>query len=83
MTTAEVESVIHGHQIAFHFFRNEAIAEEVSQEVFMQLFEGHRNIETGSHCLPGRPGPKAAAELLGVRTKHLRCLMRISDPFKM
>lgn len=56
MTKAEFESAVHQHQsmvysIASHFFRNDAIAEEVSQDVFMQLFEDHRNIETGSHCI--------------------------------
>src|SRR5690349_11261960 len=56
MTTAEFESVVHEHQsmvysIARHFFRNDALAEEVSQEVFMQLFQDHRNIETGTHCV--------------------------------
>src|SRR5215471_15834078 len=56
MTKAEFESAVREHQsmvysIACHFFRNDAIAEEVAQEVFLQLYEGHRNIETGSHCV--------------------------------
>jgi len=56
MTRAEFESVVRQHQtmvysIACHFFHNDAIAEEVAQEVFLQLYEGHRNIEIGSHCV--------------------------------
>ena len=56
MTKAEFESVVHEHQsmvysIACHFFHNDAIAEEVTQEVFLQLYEGHRKIEIGSHCV--------------------------------
>src|SRR5215470_2233575 len=56
MTTAEFEAVVRQHQsmvysIACHFFHNDAIAEEVAQEVFLQLYEGRRNIAIGSHCV--------------------------------
>lgn len=56
MTKTEFESVVREHQgmvysIACNFFHNQAIAEEVAQEVFLQLFEGHRNVATGSHCV--------------------------------
>ena len=56
MTTTDFESVVHEHQgmvysIAFNFFHNAAIAEEVAQEVFLQLFESRRGVEVGSHCV--------------------------------
>jgi len=56
MTKAEFESVVREHQglvysIACNFFHNEALAEEVAQEVFLQLYEGHRSVATGSHCV--------------------------------
>jgi RNA polymerase sigma-70 factor (ECF subfamily) len=56
MTKAEFESVVHEHQsmvysIACHFLHNDTIAEEVAQEVFLQLYEVHRKIETGPHCV--------------------------------
>src|SRR5215471_16128182 len=56
MTKAEFESAVREHQsmvysIACHFFRNDAIAEELAQEVFLQLYKDHRSIEIGSHCI--------------------------------
>jgi len=43
MTNADFESAVHEHQgmvysIAFHFFHNAAIAEEVAQDVFVKAF---------------------------------------------
>jgi len=56
MTNADFESAVHEHQgmvysIAFHFFHNAAIAEEVAQEVFLKLFENRRAVEAGPHCV--------------------------------
>ena len=56
MTNADFESAVHEHQgmvysIAFHFFHNAAIAEEVAQEVFLKLFENRRAVEAGPHCI--------------------------------
>jgi RNA polymerase sigma-70 factor (ECF subfamily) len=56
MTKAEFESVVREHQgmvysIACNFFHNTAIAEEVAQEVFLQLYQGLRNVAVGPHCV--------------------------------
>jgi RNA polymerase sigma-70 factor (ECF subfamily) len=56
MTKADFESAVHEHQgmvysIALNFFHNTAIAEEVAQEVFLQLYEARVDIDTGTHCL--------------------------------
>src|SRR5262245_5700437 len=56
MTKADFESVVRAHQgmvysIACNFFHNDAIAEEVAQEVFLQLYQNCRSVETGSHCV--------------------------------
>lgn len=56
MTRDDFESAVHEHQgmvysIAFHFFHNAAIAEEVAQEVFLKLYENRRAVEAGPHCI--------------------------------
>ena len=56
MTKADFEDVVYEHQgmvysIAFHFFHNAAIAEEVAQEVFLKLFEKRQAVEAGAHCI--------------------------------
>jgi RNA polymerase sigma-70 factor (ECF subfamily) len=56
MTKNEFESVVREHQrmvysIACNFFHNDAIAEEVAQDVFLQLFERHREVQLGTHCV--------------------------------
>jgi RNA polymerase sigma-70 factor, ECF subfamily len=56
MTKADFESVVRAHQgmvysIACNFFHNDAIAEEVAQEVFLQLYQNCRSVETGAHCV--------------------------------
>jgi RNA polymerase sigma-70 factor (ECF subfamily) len=56
MTKADFESVVHEHQgrvygIAFNFFHNPAIAEEVAQEVFLQLYKNRNTVDAGTHCL--------------------------------
>jgi len=56
MTKNDFESVVREHQrmvysIACNFFHNDAIAEEVAQDVFLQLFEHHRTIQVGTHCV--------------------------------
>lgn len=56
MTRSDFESVVREHQgrvysIALNFFHNSALAEEVAQEVFLKLYENHRAVETGSHCV--------------------------------
>jgi len=47
MTTAEFELIVRQHQgmvysIAYNFFNNVAVAEEVAQDVFLQLYENRR-----------------------------------------
>ena len=56
MTKADFESAVHEHQgmvysIALNFFHNAAIAEEVAQEVFLQLYESLKAVKYGSHCV--------------------------------
>jgi RNA polymerase sigma factor, sigma-70 family len=56
MTKNEFESVVREHQrmvysIACNFFHNDAIAEELAQDVFLQLFEHHRSVQLGTHCI--------------------------------
>jgi RNA polymerase sigma-70 factor (ECF subfamily) len=56
MTKNEFESVVREHQrmvysIACNFFHNDAIAEELAQDVFLQLFEHHRTVQPGTHCV--------------------------------
>ena len=56
MTKADFESVVREHQrmvysIACNFLHNDAIAEEVAQDVFLRLYAHHRKIQTGTHCL--------------------------------
>lgn len=56
MTKADFESAVIEHQamvfsIACNFFHNAALAEEVAQEVFLKLYEDHRSVEVGSHCV--------------------------------
>lgn len=56
MTTADFESAVYEHQgvvysIAFNFFHNVEIAEEVAQEVFLQLYEVRQDVKTGAHCV--------------------------------
>ncbi len=56
MTKNDFESVVREHQrmvysIACNFFHNDAIAEELAQDVFLQLFEHHRSVQLGTHCI--------------------------------
>jgi RNA polymerase sigma-70 factor (ECF subfamily) len=56
MTTDDYELIVREHQglvfsIAYNFLRNHAIAEEVAQEVFLQLYENRRSVDPGSHCV--------------------------------
>jgi len=56
MTKADFESAVHEHQkmvysIACNFFHNAAIAEEVAQDVFLQLYENRLSIDSGAHCV--------------------------------
>jgi RNA polymerase sigma-70 factor (ECF subfamily) len=56
MTKSDFESVVREHQgrvysIAFNFFHNSAIAEEVAQEVFLQLYQCRTAVEAGPHCV--------------------------------
>jgi RNA polymerase sigma-70 factor (sigma-E family) len=50
----EFESIVHAHQatlyrIAFNFLRNVHVAEEVVQDVFLQLYENAPEIESPQH----------------------------------
>jgi RNA polymerase sigma-70 factor (ECF subfamily) len=56
MTKADFELVVHEQQglvysIAYNFFRNAAVAEEVAQDVFLQLYEKRKDVDSGPHCL--------------------------------
>src|SRR5438128_12153439 len=57
MTTAEFELIVRQHQgmvysIAYNFFHNTAVAEEVAQDVFLQLYENRHAVGSGSHIVP-------------------------------
>ena len=56
MTTSDFETAVREHQgrvysIALNFFHNSAIAEEVAQDVFLQLYEKRHSVGTGTHCI--------------------------------
>ena len=56
MTKTEFESAVREHQgmvysIACNFFHNAALAEEIAQDVFLQLYEGRLSVKTGPHCV--------------------------------
>jgi RNA polymerase sigma-70 factor (ECF subfamily) len=56
MTTDDFEAAVQEHQamvysIARHFFRNPGVAEEIAQDVFLQLFEHRRAVSPGEHTL--------------------------------
>lgn len=51
---ADFEALVRQHQamvfsLAWHFFRNEAVAEEVAQEVFLRLYENMERLESPAH----------------------------------
>jgi len=51
---ADFEALVHEHQamvfsLAYHFFHNEAVAEEVAQEVFLKLYENLHRLESPAH----------------------------------
>jgi RNA polymerase sigma-70 factor (ECF subfamily) len=51
---ADFEALVREHQamvfsLAWHFFRNEAIAEEVAQDVFLRLYENLGRLESPAH----------------------------------
>jgi len=56
LTKADFESVVREQQgmvysIACNFFHNTGIAEEIAQDVFLQLYESRLSVETGAHCI--------------------------------
>jgi RNA polymerase sigma-70 factor, ECF subfamily len=56
MTKADFELIVYEQQkmvfsIAYNFLRNAAVAEEVAQDVFLQLYEKRNSIESGPHCV--------------------------------
>ena len=56
MTNAEFESAVLAHQgmvygIACNYFRNAALAEEIAQDVFLQLYEKRQSVRFGTHCI--------------------------------
>lgn len=56
MTKADFESAVREHQgmvysIACNYFHNAALAEEIAQDVFLQLYETRLSVEIGSHCV--------------------------------
>src|SRR5262245_21649176 len=51
-----IEAIVRKHQamvfsIAYHFFNNTQIAEEVAQDVFLQLFEKLETIQSADHLV--------------------------------
>jgi RNA polymerase sigma-70 factor (ECF subfamily) len=56
MTSTDFENAVRQHQglvysIALNYFHNAATAEEVAQEVFLQLYENRGGVESGNHCV--------------------------------
>jgi len=56
MTKGDFESIVREHQrmvysIALNFFHNAATAEEIAQDVFLQLYENRLAVKPGSHCV--------------------------------
>jgi RNA polymerase sigma-70 factor (ECF subfamily) len=56
MTKADFESAVREHQgmvysIACNYFHNAATAEEIAQDVFLQLYESRTSVEPGGHCV--------------------------------
>src|SRR5262245_4802515 len=56
MTKADFEHIVHEQQgmvfsIAYNFFRNSAIAEEIAQDVLLQLYEKRDSVSVGPHCV--------------------------------
>jgi len=56
MTKDDFELIVHERQgmvysIAYNYFRNSAVAEEVAQDVFLQLYENRNAVQTGPHCV--------------------------------
>jgi len=56
MTKADFELIVRSRQsmvysIAYNFFRNAALAEEVAQDVFLQLYEHRREIRSDAHVV--------------------------------
>src|SRR5262249_30887048 len=56
MTKTDFELTVHDQQrmvysIAYNFFRNAALAEEVAQDVFLQLYENRDSVQMGPHCV--------------------------------
>ena len=56
MTKAEFELILRTHQtmvysIAYHFFHNSATAEEVAQDVFLQLYQNRSSLNSDSHVV--------------------------------
>jgi RNA polymerase sigma-70 factor (ECF subfamily) len=56
MTAAEFETILRDHQamvysIAFNFFQRSSIAEEIAQDVFLQLYESRPAIRSEAHLV--------------------------------
>jgi RNA polymerase sigma-70 factor (ECF subfamily) len=56
MTKAEFEIIIRSHQsmvysIAYNFFQNVAVAEEVAQDVFLQLYQNRKDLGSDAHIV--------------------------------
>lgn len=56
MTKADFEISVREHQkmvysIAFNFFHNVALAEEIAQDVFLLLYEKRLGVQPGAHCV--------------------------------
>jgi RNA polymerase sigma-70 factor, ECF subfamily len=56
MTSQEFELTVREQQgmvysIACSFLRNAALAEEVAQDVFLQLYQTRNDVNTGAHCV--------------------------------
>jgi RNA polymerase sigma-70 factor (ECF subfamily) len=94
----EFESAVREHQglvysMAYHFIGNRAIAEDMSQEVFLSLYRNFSNIKSGSHlvfwlrkvtshrCLDYLRGQKRRGHLSLEEVRERPIIHQDPDPF--
>ncbi len=97
MTTADFEAALRAHQgmvysIAYHFFRNAGVAEELAQDVFLQLYEHRQSVAAGDHavrwlrraathrCIDHARRPSVTAEVAVADLPEVGCEPPLPDP---
>jgi RNA polymerase sigma-70 factor, ECF subfamily len=97
MTTADFEAAVRAHQgmvysIAYHFFRNAGVAEELAQDVFLQLYEHRQSVAAGDHavwwlrravthrCIDHARRRSVAVEVAVADLPEVACAPRLPDP---